>query len=70
MTNTTASFPADRSRTIARRPWVDPVLLALPALEQLTLQTAGIIGSCGTGGGGSCSFSLLPTITGDGKLPG
>lgn len=42
----------------ARRPWVHPVLEALPPLTRLTLQSGGPIpGDGDTGNGGSTVFS-------------
>jgi hypothetical protein len=46
--NSDVSNSADETR----RAWVEPELLELPRLSELTLQT-GIPGGGGTGGGGS-----------------
>jgi len=51
--------PGPVGRPLARRAWVVPALRELPPLEQLTLQTQGIIGNCDPGGG-NCTFSLFP----------
>jgi hypothetical protein len=49
-----ASLNSDVSNSAdeMRRAWVEPELLELPRLSELTLQT-GIPGGGGTGGGGS-----------------
>jgi hypothetical protein len=39
-----------------KRPWVTPAVRELPKLTDLTLQTDGIPGGGGTGGGGSTVF--------------
>ena len=52
----------------ARRPWTPPTLVPLPPLEQLTLQTGAITGTCTPGAG--CTFSFLPTPTAHGPPQG
>ena len=49
--------PSARGATPARRPWTFPELVQLPPLQQLTLQTGGIGGSCTPSSG--CTFSFL-----------